>query len=65
MLRFIRFRVGSLIRELGSKRSIRDIKRVSTPPNRGIFAVTVRSYGYSKRIFRIGRYYKEENKSVV
>jgi hypothetical protein len=54
-----------LIRELGSKRSIRDIKYVSTPLNRGIFAVIVRSYGYSKRIFRIGRHNKEKRKNVA
>ena len=61
----MRFRVGSLIREPGSKRSMQDIKRVSTPLNRGIFAVTVRSYSYSKRIFRIGRHNKEKRKNVA
>jgi hypothetical protein len=61
----VRFRVRSLSRELGSKYSTRDIKRVSTLSNRGIFAVTVGSQSCSKRVFEIGRHNIEERKRVA
>jgi hypothetical protein len=43
----------------------RDIKRVSIRSNRGIFAVTKSGYSSNKVFFGIGRYIKEESKSVA
>jgi hypothetical protein len=44
---------------------MRDIERVSTLPIKGIFAIMVRNYRYSKRIFRIGRHNEEKIKNIA